>query len=453
MRGTTSPHRATRPERGRRAAHLLLALLVLLGCKAETFGGEDPVIDPDALQVVAGVRLPGGRITVSAPWMASLADTMTLVVDDRTELLAVRDTGGSDRFFFYLPDTLPVGSHQLGWQSSGRQRVPIGYVVTGGFSELRYALGNFSTAYGATQPIPQRMVVASISLDAAGTHTALLDVRAARIRLLAPGGSCCYGLGASYRPASFLAYTIGAYPWVRQSITLTGVTTDTLRANGIWWPLHELAPGLYLGDQKHWTSFEDDSDNVYQQLDSYFHPSRIAYSADGHWAVASHDRSDLGAMIIDRQARTYHWSPGWIAYTRPLFLPDGRLVLYGWRRDPGYDPATYGPNGEYFAHVDPVTGALADSVRFADAGSPYDQPTALSTGLIVIPSLQESHIEISFRDPNTLYEVGHARSPEFAHSCLYNTLTTLEEPALHRFYLSADDCNAAVPVWTFQLPD
>ena len=439
----------------RTAAFAAVALLTLLGCKAETFGGEDPVIDPAALQVVAGVRLPGARLTISAPWMAHLADTMTLVIDDRKGLLAVRDTGGPDRFFFYLPDTLAVGTHLLSWQSSASIRTPIGQFVTGGFTLLRYATGSFYGGYGAVQPLPELVSVAGQGDPfVGGCKVVLLDARNARLTQVGSAPYCGYGLGASYRPASFLQLReeYSAWSWSRTSVTPTQVVTDSLRVYGNHWPKHELAPDLYLGDEKQQTFIELDSASR-QILDNYYHPARIAFSPDGRWAASSHSTSYVGALIVDRQARTYHWSPGWTAYTRPLFLPDGRLVLYGWREGPTENSyGNWGPFAEFLAHVDPATGALIDSVRFGDAGSPYDQPTPLSSGLIVMSGWTQGHLELSFRDPNTLLEVAHVRSPDFATSCYFDsTVPTVEDPGTRRIYFALDDCYSSVPVWTFQL--
>ena len=440
----------------RAAAFAAVVLLTLLGCKAETFGGEDPVIDPAALQVVAGARLPGARLTISAPWMAHLADTVTLVIDDRKQLLAVRDTGGPDRFFLYLPDTLPAGAHLLSWQASASVRTPVGQVSTGGFTQLRYVTGSFYGGYGAVQPLPELVSIAGEGDPfVGGCKVVLLDARHAQLTQVGSSPNCGYGLGASFRPASFLQLwdENSAWSWARTSPTPTGVVTESLQVYGNHWPKHELAPDLYLGDEKQQTFIKLDSAS-FQYLDNYYHPARIAFSPDGRWAVSSHSRSYLGALIVDRSARSFLWSPGWIAYTFPLFLPDGRLVLYGWRRDPDYDPAKYGPNGEYLAHVDPASGALLDSVRFGDSGSPYNQPLALGSGPIVMPGWTGGHIELSFRDPNTLLEIAHVRSPDFAASCYFDsTVPTVEDRGTRRIYFALDDCYSSVPVWTFQLPD
>lgn len=423
-------------------------LVCLLGCHAETFGDEDLAIDPATLQV-EGLLLPGATVTLTAPWLSHAPDSIVVAIDGGTPFRLGRSPTVPTGFTLVLPPDLTGGSHALSVRQGDGTLAPAGAITIGGFSELRFVTGSFSGGYGAAQPLPQLAAIAGTSDNVdGGCHVVLLDVRNARLADAGSAPICGYGLGASYLPATFLAYRGGQWPWSRVSVTPTGTLTDSIPVYGSYWPKSELAPDLYIGDEKNLTYLRVDSAS-FQFLDNYFHPARIAFSADGQWAVASHSSSLNGALIVDRQARSFHWSPGWIAYTRPLFLPDDRLVLYGWRRDP--DPAT---DGEYLAHVDPATGSLTDSVRFGDAGSAYDQPTALASGLIVMSAWAQGHIELSFRDPNTLLEVAHARSPDFGTSCYFDSrVPAVEDPGTRRIYFTLDDCVSAVPIWTFQLPD
>lgn len=435
---------------------VILSSITLLGCTAETFGADDPVVDPTSLQVISGVRLAGSTITISAPWMAQAADSLWLAVDDAPAILSGRDPSHTSGFHLVLAPTLTAGRHEIFLRAGGGDRILIGTFDAGGFAELRYAAGTLYGGEGETQPLPELMEVAGLGgWVVGGTPLVVVDVRSAEIRQVGMTTICCYGVGASYRSGTFLAYrgTTG-WAWNRVAAAVTNTVVDSLQLYGNWWPKHELAPGLYLGDQKSETILQHDSTS-FEIIPNYYHPSRIAFSADGQWAVASHSSSLSGTLIVDRTDGTYHWSAGWIQYSRPLFLADGRLVIYGWRHDPGYSDATHGTVGEYLAHVDPVSGTLLDSLRFGNAGSAYDLPFASSeTGWIVLPAWHQDRIELSIRDPETFLEVGHVVSPTFASQCDgYNTIATLEEPPRHRLYFVVNNCTGQVPIWTFELPE
>lgn len=431
----------------------LLILLALLGCRAETFGDDDLAIDPATLHV-QGLLLPGATVTLTAPWLSHAPDTIVAAIDGGAPLRLGRSPTVPSGFTLLLPPDLTSGTHDLSVRQGDGTLAPAGVITLGGFEELRYVTGSFAGGFGAVQSLPELAAIAGTSNDADGACTVvLLDVRNARLTEVGPAPICGYGLGASYLPATFLAYRGGQWPWSRVTVTPTGTRIDSIAVYGNNWPKSELAPDLYIGDEKNQTYLRLDSTSL-QILDDFYHPERIAFSPDGRWAVASHSTSLQGALIVDRQSRSFHWSPGWIAYTHPLFLPDGRLVVYGWRPDPEAGSTPPGPDGEYLAHVDPATGTLTDSVRFGDAGSPYGQPMALASGLIVMSGWAQGHIELSFRDPNTLLEVAHARSPDFAPSCYFDsTVPAVEDPATRRIYFTLDDCITQIPVWTFQLPD
>ena len=438
-----------------RTGLLAFLLLPLLGCKAETFGGDDVVVDPAALTVTSGVAMPGATITISAPWMAQVAESLWLGVDDAPPVRAGRDSGGSAGFRLALPTSLAAGGHEIFLGNTASDRTLIGEITSGGSAELRYAAGSLYGGQGETQPLPELLEVAGVGGPIpGGSSVVVVDVANAVVRPVGTTPICCYGVGASYRLGAFLAYR-GTPGWEWNLISRTAVTTriDSLPLIGNNWPKHEIAPGLYLSDDKNVTYLQVDSTSV-EFIPNYYHPSRIAFSPDGKWAVASHSTSASGALIVDRASGAYHWSAGWMNYTRPIFLRDGRLVVYGWRRDPDYSPATYGPIGEYLAHVDPTTGALLDSVRFANSGSAYDLPFASTeTGWIVLPAWHQDHIELSIRDPDTFVEIAHAISPIFANQCDgYNTIATLEDAGRHRLYFVVNNCTGQVPIWTLELP-
>ncbi len=429
----------------------ILVLTVLLACKAETFGGDDLAVDPAELSVVAGVPIAGNFITISAPWMAGLPDRITVVIDDGHAEMSLRVDGATDRFLVRLSPTLPAGSHELLLERGANDRVSIGRVSTGGFSEQRTVAGSI---FGPSQLIPSLPGVVGVGpANGCGGEARVLDARNARLRTVPNSSTCTYGIGASYVPGRFLIYQPwSGGNWIRMGPHLGTVATDSLHVWGNWWPTHELAPGLYLQDTKSQTSLVDTAGGGVFALSNgaYGHPEHIAFSEDGAWAVSSHSRSAEGLLIVDRAARTYHWGPGWLANTRAVFLPTGELVAYGWRQ-----VAPGGGFQEVLAHVDVVTGAMIDSVKFADAGSPYDLPVALTLRpWIVLPGFVNDHIELSIRDAVTLQEIAHPRSAAFASSCYsWSTFWVVEDVPLHRFYVVGNDCYDHVPVLTFQLPD
>src|SRR5688572_17322315 len=115
-----------------------LLLLGALACDAETFGEGDLAFEPGELQVVGGTAVAGAYLTLSAPWMAQMADTVSLAIDDRRPLLAVRaDTSSPSRFLLSLPIDLPIGNHTVTLHRSSREWIPVGSFNTGGFIELR----------------------------------------------------------------------------------------------------------------------------------------------------------------------------------------------------------------------------------------------------------------------------------------------------------------------------
>lgn len=434
-----------------RARSFGILLLGLLGCKAETFGGEDPVVDPAELSV-RGPRIAGGYDTLSAPWMAQMADTMSVAIDDGHAQLAVRVTGDGEAFVFAIPAALGAGRHELSLLRSATARTPIGTLTTGGFTEVRLAQGSIS---GATQvdPYLPGMFGEGSGPEGGVCRIVALDARNATITSMVDAWYCGYGLGASYLAGRFLAYhPWSSGGWIRGGLARGVQVSDSLGMYGNWWPGHELAPGLYLKDEKYDTYLQGPGLPAWSSISNgnYRHPDHVAFSPDGRWAVPSHYSSIDGLLIVDRGSYAYHWAPGWRFAGRALFQRDGRLVAYGWRAN-----GATGPYQEIIAHVDPVTGAIVDSAYFAEAGSPYDLPTLVAeNGWIVLAGRVGDHLELSVRDPNSLREVAHAATPPFANNCYsYATYSVVEDPPYHRFYVVGNDCYQSIPIATFQLPE
>src|ERR1041385_4178143 len=186
---------------------VILSSITLLGCTAETFGADDPVVDPTSLQVISGVRLAGSTITISAPWMAQAADSLWFAVDDAPAIRSGRDPDHPSGFHLVLAPTLATGRHEIFLRAGGGDRILIGAFDAGGFAELRYATGSLYGGEGETQPLPELMEVAGAGApDSGGSLLVVLDVRTAQMRPAGQIPICCYGVGASYRPGAFLAY-------------------------------------------------------------------------------------------------------------------------------------------------------------------------------------------------------------------------------------------------------
>jgi hypothetical protein len=434
----------------------LFAFLLLgtLACEAETFGADDPVIDPSELTVVAGVPLAGELITISAPWMGGMADTMSIAIDHGRAVLCYRVEAQMDRFLFLLPADLPPGSHELQLQRRVGDRQPVGRLETGGFTELRLAPGSI---FGLTQVIPALPGIVGLSSDAGGDPDAvIIDVRGASRRMVPDSRTLPYGVSASYIPGRFLLYRVwsGGY-WRRFGVGLGRTYVDSLAVWGVWWPTHELASGLYLQDQKQQTWFLDPPGRHELISNGGFgHPERIAFSTDGRWAVSSHTRSDDGILIVDRGTRSYRWAPGWIYDTSPLFLNDGTLAAIGIRTGPG--GAGY---RQVIARMDIATGAITDSVDIVANYSIFNRgwipfPITLSrSGWIVYATLEQSRLTISFRDPGTLREVARSSTDVASHYCAGgSSYQPIEDTSLDRLYVVGTDCGPGIPIWTFQLP-
>lgn len=439
--------------RTRSAGLFAVLLLAALGCKAETFGETDIPIVPDELTIADGVAVAGSWITLEAPWVAELPPHFQVAIDSGPGTPGLRVADASSSFRLHLPDTLSGATHQLFLLGPDGARTPIGRIRTGGFAGGRSVPGSI---FGPTQVDPSLPGVVGLTtsslLNSYGAVVVILDARNATLREVPNSGTNTYGVGASYTPGHYLIYQpwSGGY-WIKVGSTLGRRSTDSLPVYGTWWPTHEIAPGLYLQDLKQSTRIVDTSGITIDWLSdgAYGHPEHVAFSEDGVWAVPSHSRSRDGLLIFDRSARNFHWAPGWEQYTTPLFLPSGDLVAYGWRRvTPG------GESQEILARVDPVTGAIGDSVVFGPAGTPFDLPVALqSLPWIVFAGQANGHLELSIRDAVTLEEIAHPRAPLMPNGCYsWSTFTVLEDVPLDRIYVVGNECYGSVPVWTFALP-
>lgn len=422
-----------------------LCLIALLGCKAETFGTEDPVIDPAQLAVVAGARIAGGNVTITAPWMAHATDSLAIGIDDLPASWVARDPEHPEGFRLPLPDTLRGGAHEIVLYPPGGARTPIGVITTGGFTELRYLDQQF---YGPSQPVPYLPGLVGLAglAGPCGIQLAILDARNATVRTFANGMTCAYfGIGSSFDPSRFLMTEAGSdHLWHRAAVTRGGLEIDTTTLTAVSQGVtHEIGPGIYLDASKAWTNIWGPSVPApISMVDggNYRLSEHVAFSPDGRWAVPDHHVSDSGVLVIDRTDGSHHWARGWGQHVRTLFAPDGRLVVIG--QDQGF-----------IGHADAATGEALDSV-------PLDAPrftetsvaTLVGPGWIVIPYYVDGHWVMSVRDPGTLLEIAHPVSPALSNCPFYADGQAVDDPSLRRFYIvDVVGCSPA-PIATFQLP-
>lgn len=426
-----------------------LLLLGALGCDAETFGAGDIAIDPTALVVAEGLPIAGNRVLLAAPWIAEMPERFEIGIDDRPLMTVARDTALFDRIALDIPADLTPGWHEIRSASGAN----VGRIGTGGIAERRTVEGSFS---GVAQPVPTLPGLISTGQVQIDGHwrqaVVVLDARRGTFSSLPGTTTEPYGIGSSYQAGRYFLYQqwSGGY-WLRLGTSLGRMVVDSVPIYGSWWPTHELAPGLYLQDMKHWTQILDLSSGTNEEFGNpgYTRPEQVAYSADGKWAVPSHGFSSRGIAIFDRQTRTFHWGAGWRYDARPFFLPDGQLVVYGLRGS-----ETDLPLRPVLAKVDATTGEIQDSVAVVAPWYEHNQPVALTIrDWIVIPEQREQDIVLSIRDPHDLRELASVTvevgGPFWVNS---GGLAIIEDPALDRFYLTSNYSNTGIPIWTFQPP-
>lgn len=332
----------------------LAGILLIAGCRAETFGEDDVVVDPTAI-VIDGPLLPGGTVTLSAPGIGRLATTSILILDESVVRDLIPVPEGDGRVRFTLPEDLRGGEYALELRRNGEVVVPAFPVRIGGPATLRSIPGQFD---GVSQALPQAASLIGFTTEESCGNLMVLDARGGTLRRL-PGSTHCgyWGVGASYRPGGFTISLAGSHSdWRNAGLSFAGLWVDTAALWGTGGVTHELAPGIHLNASKHWSDLSGPSvgPDLYS-LSHYRHTEHFAVSPNGRWAVPDHASSDSGVLIVDRSDGSSRWIRGWPS-ARTDILGDGSVVVFGPRTNFYHQPAD-----RWLARIDPSTGVVLDS--------------------------------------------------------------------------------------------
>ena len=434
---------------------VVLSLLVLLGCKAETFGGEDPAAGVSPVAVVGGFPIAGGRVTLAAPWLATSPDTLLITVDGSAPLPAIRATTAIDHFWLTLPDGLRPGLHQLALRGDGHGPLPIGTIGTGGWAPLRTVPGALSAF--TPEILPQLPGLVSMT-DA--QQIEILDARAGTIRMVdtlhaSTHNIYSFRLGSSAAPNSFTMQT-GDFIWHRVGLGLAGPVIDSGTPNSLAFSVvHDLGGGAWFYENFGHHS-QLDIPGASREFQGHHFAERVAISDDGRWIIPSHETSDSGLLILDRNDWTSRYLPGWGTADASI-AANGTGYVLGTRNGLWYQGVPLD-----LARFDPATGMTAAERMIADSvSSPNASDIGKVTALRVVDAVlvvrpSANALELEFFDPTTLDPIGHLALSDFYSTCAAFSgwePMVIEDPTFHRIYLTPDYCTGgAVPIATLQLP-
>lgn len=439
-----------------RPTHTLLALLTLLGCKAETFGEGEIPGDIAAVTMVGGVPVAGGRVTLTAPWMATSPDTLSVVIDGKSAVLAVRSPGG-DPFWVTLPEDLRPGSHELTLRRGPGEDLPIGTISTGSWAPARTIPGELA----ASTPQVLTLLPGMVSMTLNG-RIEVLDARAGAIRMVDTlraylAAIASDRIGSSVAPNSF-TIPIGYFSWRRASLVIGGAIIDSATPSNLAYTMvHDLGDGAwFFTNFSHYSFLETAATS--REFPGHHFSERVAISDDGRWIIPSYEYSDSGLLILDRTDWSSRYVPGWGTADATIGATGDAYVLgtIGGRSYQGVPL--------WLSRLDPSTGTsltsrrLADSVSGPDDYSQMGKVVALRTiDAVLVMRPSDTGVDLTFFDPGSLDPIGHLTIPGFAAACSPQSgwePMVIEDLTFHRLYFTRDYCLAGtIPLATLQFPN